>query len=330
MKKHLLIFALLFSAFSTTAQTVPSDCTTLDSINVNYLEDAQRLAVQKIHRQSLTYKDSVTIPQSHIDTVFRALIAVYNATALPARDTVVSMLQVHTFPDPIMNRFTVAADSTLPWMQELQVGNIPTGNTTVDDLILSYNLTNYTYNKFTNQYAWHQLEFTTDLNYNLVPLTALFSDIPQVQFSVLDFQIGDGNSISDSIYSDHVELIYSYAWGDCTGGCTNRRYWKFKVYFDCSVEYVGDYGSPIDFLNVEEFDKEQISVHPNPFSNKITVKGFDGPFEYSIANILGQQIMEGKSMDGVIENIEVLDEHIYFLTVHANEHSQTFKIYKHN
>ncbi len=34
--------------------------------------------------------------------------------------------------------------------------------------------------------------------------------------------------INDSIYSTHVELTYSYGWGDCPSGCMWRRYWKFS------------------------------------------------------------------------------------------------------
>jgi hypothetical protein len=328
MQIRFLIITFVIASYSLNAQmTTPSSCTTSDSSTITYFTDAQRLTLTKIKRQNLTYKDSVEIPINHIDTVFRALIAVYNATVLPARDTVISMLQIHTFPDPAMNRFVVAADSTLSWMQQLKAGNIPTGNAEIDDLISTYNLTNYTYSNSSNLYAWHELVFLTNDNYNLFALTDLFGALPQVQFAELDYYVGDGGTIRDSIYSDHVELTYNYAWGDCMAGCMYQRYWKFKVYFDCSVEYVESFGNTLTFNKLDVVKNDIMTVYPNPFSDKISVQGINGSFDYSISNVLGQQIKVGKSSNGIIENLGVLDENIYFLNIKNDNQSRVFKVY---
>jgi hypothetical protein len=256
-----------------------------------------------------------------------ALIAVYNATTLPARDTVVSIFDIHTFPEPILNGFNIAADSTLPWMQQLKLGNIPTGNAAIDNVIATYNLSVQSYLTFGNSYPWQNVVFISDNNYNFLPLTADLATIPGVYESEPNFAFGDGNNISDSIYSDHVELIFSLGWGDCPSGCTARRFWKFNIYYDCSVEYVGSYGTPLQITSIAESAFSEISVFPNPFSQFIQVRGFSETFEYTISNILGQPIIKGTSLSGTIEDLNELNDNFYFLTVHNDQHTRSFKLY---
>jgi hypothetical protein len=327
MKKILILLTLLTWAFASSGQSVQSSCIAADSILARYQDDADRLTLRKIYRQGLTYIDSVTIPQSHADTVLNALIAVYNATTLPARDSVVSIFDIHTFPEPILNGFNIAADSTLQWMQQLKLGNIPTGYAAIDNVIATYDLSVQSYLTFGNSYPWHDVVFTSDNNYNFQPLTADLTTIPGVYASEPNSSIGDGNNISDSVYIDHVELIYSHGWGDCPSGCTARRFWKFNVYFDCTVTFVGSYGTPLQITSVAESSFPEISVFPNPFSQNIQVRGFPKTFEYTISNILGQPIIKGTSLSGTIENLNELNDNFYFLTVHNDQHTRSFKLY---
>jgi hypothetical protein len=109
--KNFILLILLFLSAHTKGQTVSSSCTAPDSIVERYEYDAYRMTMQKFYRNNISYKDSVNIPYSHIDTVMRALLAVYNATALPARDTVVTMFDIHIHPDLYLNEIWITADS---------------------------------------------------------------------------------------------------------------------------------------------------------------------------------------------------------------------------
>lgn len=327
MKKILILLPLLTLAFASSGQAVQSSCTSADSILARYQDDADRMTVRKVYRQGLTYMDSIIIPQSHADSVLNALIAVYNATTLPARDTVVSIFDIHTFPEPILNGFNIAADSTLPWMQQLKLGNIPTGYVTIDNVIETYGLNVQSYLTFGNSFPWHNVVFTSDNNYNFMALTNELANIPGVYASEPNVTFGDGNNISDSIYSDHVELIFSLGWGDCPSGCTARRFWKFNVYFDCTVTFVGSYGTPLQITSIAESAFPDISVFPNPFSQCIQVRGFPKTFEYTISNIMGQPILKGTSVSGTIEDLNELNDNFYFLTIHNEQHTRSFKLY---
>ena len=270
MKTITLIATLTIWAQIGYGQIVPSSCSAPDSIISKYIDDADRLALRRIYRNNLTFVDSVFIPQQYSDTVLNALIAVYNATTLPARDTVTTMYDIHSFPDYVMNNFYIRADSNLAWMQELQNGNLTTGNPTIDNVITTYGLSIYSYYA-SPVFPTHLVVFETDSNYNLPIITNDLDTITGVLYAEPNGYFGDGNNIWDSIYTDHVELIYSLGWGDCPSGCTSRRNWKFNVYFDCSVEFVESYGTPLSLTGITDINRTLISVYPNPMVTEATI-----------------------------------------------------------
>src|ERR1700761_5224791 len=141
MLKNSTFFALfLVGCLYAHSQTVQSSCNTSDSIIQLYKKDAQELAERRIYNDASTYMDSVYIPAQWIDTSLSGLSAVYNATLLPARDSVINLFNIHTFPNLTYGSITIAANKSLNWMQQLANGNIPTGNLQVDSFLLVYHL----------------------------------------------------------------------------------------------------------------------------------------------------------------------------------------------
>jgi len=89
MKKLVLSFLLGATVFYCNGQIVQSICTAPDSITEKYIDDADRLALRKTFRIGSSYRDSVTFSKSFSNVSQNALIAVYNAYSLPARDSVI-------------------------------------------------------------------------------------------------------------------------------------------------------------------------------------------------------------------------------------------------
>ena len=104
MKKIIAIFVFFIVTHSVISQTVVSSCSASDSVKALYIEDADRLALKKIYAQNLADTNSIITSQVHADTVLKALIAVYNATLLPARNAIVSHYNIHSFPNLAPNR----------------------------------------------------------------------------------------------------------------------------------------------------------------------------------------------------------------------------------
>ncbi|MDX5347027.1 MAG: T9SS type A sorting domain-containing protein, partial [Hymenobacteraceae bacterium] len=160
------------------------------------------------------------------------------------------------------------------------------------------------------------------------PLLVQLKTVPGIIEVYKNHHWYDGPDIYDSIYSDHVELIYDYSWGDCLSGCAYHRYWKFKVYFDCRVEYVGSYGNSLPVTGNKEKIEKTLTVYPNPFKEAIMVEGVTGPFQYTVTNLLGQQVLQGESESVSMNNLKELLPGLYLLTIQENDRMQTFRIIK--
>src|SRR5437899_1201243 len=89
-----------------------------------YLEDANRLALRDLLANGFS---EVPIPQDAVQPYYNALVGVYNATALPARDTVVDVYRIRTSGNPTTRSLLLQLVGTEPWAQHLARREIPTG-----------------------------------------------------------------------------------------------------------------------------------------------------------------------------------------------------------
>lgn len=331
MKTLTTIYLILLSAANLHAQKVSSDCTAPDSIFSKYKNDADRLALQSLFSYNFYYNDSVTIPKDHSAEVMKWLMAVYNAKNLPARDSVVTMFDIHTY-GPEMNSFSVDADTNLPWMQQIKLRNIPTGDSLVDELISTYHLrlNEYSYSdKSLSTFSlFTRVYFETDSNINISAITKIFKNMPGVKYAEASPIYGDGNGIGISIYVDHVQLRFGYGWGDCPSGCLAGHSWAFNVYPDCSVEFVGGYGNSLE---------PDFFVSPNPFTSTISIYNnnegsyYIGNYNYCIYDLYGRKILSGDYRVGdQIDNVEGLSIGFYILTIESNGYRKAFQILKNN
>ena len=168
--KKLILFTLLFLFYQTgNTQIVASSCYAPDSIVELYQLDADYLTVTKFYDLSYPEDDEnnfgwpfpafapdsnsiyvpsfssdsidVTIPKHLSDSILKALIAVYNATEIPERDSVVDLFDIHNVPLFSFTSFDLFEPS-------LENG-LPTGDVIVDSLANLYNLSpEYISNRF--------------------------------------------------------------------------------------------------------------------------------------------------------------------------------------
>lgn len=322
MKILTVILFVFLTITVVNGQVVPSNCIAHDSVISQYKNDADRLAVQGLYSFNPLYKDSVSIPKEYSKEILKLLLAVYNAKNLPARDSVVSMFNIHSYGTE-MNSFLIAADTNLSWVQQLKQRKIPTGDKIVDSLISLYNLRIHSY------YTSSSLEiiyFTSDSNYNIRALTKIFSAIPGIKYSRAAPIDGEGDGIRNTEYTDHNELTYYYGWGDCPSGCIYGHAWVFNVYPDCSVEFVGGYGNSLE---------PEYYVFPNPFNSYISIQNVNEgsyqsePQTYCIYDIYGRKLLFGDcKLWQPIENSGGLPSGFYILTLESKGHTKSFKIIK--
>lgn len=306
---------------STSTEPVPSSCNAADSIVDNYTDDAKRLALKYILAQNLPDADSINIPAELSSAILNALIAVYNATELPAIDTVITMFNIHTWPVPETKTILVSAEPYMEWMSQLQNNITPTGYSSLDSLLSKYYLHVAYYHTWSDLLSYHTVELESDSSYNISALVNAFDTISGVNFSEPKTHEGDGNDIYCEIGSGFVELVYSLGWGDCESGCIYRRNWTFHVFDDCSVAYLGSYGMPlvIDF-NAEINTNNSFSIYPNPSNGEFTIKSNNSiNSTIAIYNSMGIKIKTEHFKANSSElNITGLTAGVYFVVLESD------------
>jgi hypothetical protein len=314
MKKILLL--LLLPALMS-GQTVTSSCASNDSINSIYKADADRLALRRTLYKNFTYKDSIRIDPVLSTTYKRYLLAVYNATALPVRDTVFKLLNIHTGPVPSLNFFTIKANPMYQWVQNIQNSIYPTGEATVDALMNKYKLHESGY--FQSQ-GYDLIRFRADSNYNVPPLANSFLPINGVTDADVETSFDDARDITDSINPGFALLNYSYGWGTCEDTCDHRRTWSFKIFTDCSVEYLGSTGDPL-FVSIPRTNSiGMLKIYPNPVNDVLYISSPQREkIQYVILDVVGKKVRSWES-DEAFQQISVgdLTAGVYYLRSAAN------------
>jgi hypothetical protein len=326
-----LVFFLISCGYK--GQLVLSTCNAHDSILEKYRNDADRLAVRRVHHTGSNDKDSVKINKSIHRDYLNALIAVHNATTLPANDTITRLLNIHTY-NPGLNSIVVLADSNTQWMMNLIYNIYPTRDPAIDRLMNTYFLKKTFYSGL---FQPAMMVFKTDTNFNIEPLVKKFENIFGVNKVEPDLLYGDGNDITDSVNSNYTELVYSYGWGDCPNGCLLRRYWRFRVFADCSVEYRGSYGNTLEptlFLSVEENDKnfKELHVYSNPAKDKLYLECSNNKVKdtkLTLSDKKGNTVYSLKKLNDREEiDLILLSNGLYYLKLQNNAQQKTFKIIK--
>lgn len=203
-----------------------------------YRDDAARMALRDL--QARGYKD-IPIPAEAVQPYYDGLVAVYNATMLPARDTVVDVFAIHTFGNPATRELFLWALLSEPWVDRLSRGEIPTGDGDVDAILARYALS------FTGARTLYEGDVLINLEsaeaLNIAELAPLFRRFAGVKYAEPDALGGDGNDIEGAVDGSRVVLSYSVGTGDCYAGCIHRRYYRFAVEPDGMVEYLGADGT---------------------------------------------------------------------------------------
>jgi len=295
------------------SQIVQSSCLAHDSIIANYRTDADRLAVINVFEINSTYKDSVIIHEELSTRILNALISVYNVTNIPERDEVIDSFDIKTNVDPSLQFFSVKADSNELWMGNVRNGILPSGNSIVDSLMNAYNLSLDNYYTFGSA---HRVRFKSDANLNVKPLAMKFLNVSGVFTSnITSNGFMDGNDIEVSLYSDYVKLIYAHGYGDCFSGCFYKDFYIFKVYNDCSVEFVGT--SQLSLADEKPFSS--VSIFPSPVTHSLQISNNNEESEYEIINLLGKIVKNGVVLKQNSIDVSELNSGIYFIKISKNK-----------
>lgn len=291
------------------------------------------MAIRRAYRTYSNWQDSLQVNKPISDMYLKALIAVYNATAIPARDTAIRMCNIHSRNDPDLFYFVILADSTLQWMKNLRNSVFPTGNVKLDKAISRFSYQKIMYGTAPGL-PWHTVQLKTDSSVNSLPLGVAMYD-PQTVFAVgPSGGAWDGPDIVDSVNANFIQLYYSYKWLDCIDGCDRVHWWTFRVTNSCLVS-LEDTGG--DLLPVGVGLKENrpvlsgLKAYPNPASEVLALDLPDGMtgVDITLTNVLGQPVLRAsKQQNKAVLDIRKLPEGVYYLKAENTQGEAVFKVLK--
>lgn len=323
MRTYFYILFIVLTASIAEAQTTVSSCIAPDSVVAKYNDDADFLALQRILNTNSHHIDSAEIPQAWSDTIMHALLAVYNATSLPARDSVIEMYPIHHHHSLTLKPVSLSVYYDEPYLSQLQNGIFPTGYPDFDALIYKYYLHFVSVSSYRIA-GRREVYFMSDSNLNIEALKDTFAT---VNASITDNSVmGSGDYIWDTVAADHITLTYSFGWGDCPSGCMWRHFWEFRVSYNCEVTYVRSYGDPLWGLGIPQTKQGQLKIFPNPAANDLNIKGLTSLTHYAIYNMYGQLVSSGDTRDWI--DISEINPGNYCVQLRNEKAINVLEVYK--
>jgi hypothetical protein len=294
-----LSVSLLF-VYAAQGQIVLSSCSFDQSFYNKYSPGTWNSAYTYLNDlDSVAFTMQPNIPQALHDTILASIAAVYN-TSLPARDTVFAQLDIAQFQPVDLLRFDLRLDTSHGWVNQFLSGNTTaTSNNFVNDLAqqfgFSLELVQYMPAWVQTHDAEARVRIASPHNTNAI------ARILAMQSGVLTANAvapsGDGNQIIYDKESDYHVLTFRYGWEDCPAGCVYQRDWRFRVFQDCSVEFVASYGDLLGTTAVAPLPAAtQFAVSPNPAQQflQLTISDADaaGTYQLRLIDIHGKLIYD--------------------------------------
>lgn len=284
------IILVLFSFEKSSATLLNTSEIKLDTFILNnYKNDAKQLYMDEISQNTThwNYNDPI-LDTNEINKILNIFQAVYDLNS-PERDTVFSIYSIHARYCYDFSTIILWVNGDLPEMQNLVNGIIPTGEDSLDNILIKYH--------FDSVYILSRrlsiLSVYTPDEYNMIPIEKEFGSLSSV--TIADYNngcIGDGNAIRLTRSNDTANIVFSIAsGGDCPRGCSYHRYWEFIVYGD-SARFVKSYDDTpsLSVLNNQKISNELI-VFPNPANEKIKIKSFHRILEIKLYTISGSELI---------------------------------------
>lgn len=316
-----------------------SDCQAPPELKYFYKFDVADLAINQMFEINSPDLGLIEIPQVHLDSVWNGLAAIYNASAIPERDSVFDIFCIHNlsaYSRVLWPAIYIKVDTSESWTGSWFNGEITTGYTELDNFLSNYNYRIYSSNP---SYASVVIYSDSLINpYAVSDSLVFFSGIISADPMPTSF---DANKIEYHINGENQFFTFTLAWGDCMSGCIYRLKWNFKVHYsNCSVEYTGPEANTFNNLpdpvncnitsinNDAETNSNGIRIFPNPAGNSISIVGKEIQ-NIKIFDALGILLHStGPDSEKTTVNIENFKPGIYFLKIDNNGKSINGKFIK--
>ncbi len=234
-----LMFLLLSSAFAQKQETnavheIPKN------IDLKLQRDAARLALREITGNGNPASQAIHIPVSKMDEIYGVLSILYKNES---RARAIERCDVHTFPDPSIDRMVVIFKKNAPWADPVKNGNQTTGNVHLDGLLTKYKLGIEKLVRWDD--AHDALILRAEQPLNMAALALIFLKIQDVVKVETGVPETTGNDIEAKAVEGGWEVTYILRFGAHINGNGKIHTWKFRLAGNGSIHFIGESGDEI-------------------------------------------------------------------------------------
>ncbi|PSK94925.1 T9SS type A sorting domain-containing protein [Taibaiella chishuiensis] len=328
MKQVLWILALLFAGWQVNAQ-VPSSCLTNTELEALYRKDIAHMALVYMYETHASDTTLIDIPQPYIDSVKRAMAAVFNLGAQLEADSVMRRHCIRQ--DRHMEGFHlsgarngvnlyVKVDPSKTWTDGWKSLNAVTGYATLDELMAHCG---FQVTGFNNTSGTANIKTAEIINGKAFADSLLKLDgILEVSFIPA---VGDGNYIRYTYNNGAAHLVFRLGWGDCPSGCTGNKLWYYTVDGQCrvtldsvrTIQATGTYPVPNNCGITGFRDPQQdiaVAVYPNPTTGGVLLQtSGNKSYDYKLMDQQGRVLLKGKVNSKETLRLDAYAKGIYLL-----------------
>ncbi len=311
MKKILCLF-LVFLACLTVRAQIQSSCQSGTALQTLYSKDIAHIALVYLYETQSPDTALIGISQPYLDSVGRAMAAVFNLNDQLEADSVMRRHCIHQDRYPGAEHLSgarngvslqVQVDPAQAWTAGWSALNAVTGYATLDALMALYGFQVISYSNGSGSDKTAVIRTAQVIN------AKAFADSLRKLDGILDVRfvnsVGDGNYIRYTYNNGAAYLMFRMGWGDCPLGCTAEKRWYYKIDDQCRVTldsvrlYLapGAYPIPTNCGITAIKDPVPVSlfvIYPNPATNAVTI-ALNGSetYSYTLADSYGRQVAYG-------------------------------------
>ncbi len=202
--------------------------------------DAARLALRMLNDSKSLEHQHIVIPGYKIDELYKVLASIYEesptARALEKCD-------IHTFPDPSIDRMVVVFNKSAPWAQSIKKGSQTTSQQQLNVLLSKYQLN---IEKSVNWDDAHDaLILRAGEPLNMAALGVVFLKIQGVVKVETGVPETTGNDITARLVNGGWEVTYILRFGGHISGKGKMHTWKFRVIEGSAVKLLKESGDKL-------------------------------------------------------------------------------------
>ncbi|MBE2247415.1 MAG: hypothetical protein IAE67_09165 [Candidatus Competibacteraceae bacterium] len=230
MRHSIILISLLATLNYSCTNDPPAPCIVSNDAIDHFKHEAAMLFLNDLYNQQGADTSLVEINSISYQQYLQALAILYDLPNIPYYDTIIQIHCQTNFTHSAVLRYHPSE----AWVQNWLAGNLPTGNTTADSLILLYHL------NAQHSAINESMLVSSNRPLNMRRLIQVLVELPGIEEGFPNTYYSFFTKLTGNISNNEVLFHFYYGYGDCFAGCMGYDEWRYLVNLEtCSAQFLG-------------------------------------------------------------------------------------------